>query len=110
MQTQVMEHQIDDNASKGLKLQVQQQNQRKKVQIEANKRYQKLLHLEEQNDFLHQSLSEKTKLVKSKKEIEILLEVRKERNQLFENFLAQKTNSKQASEQCKQLKEKVMNI
>jgi hypothetical protein len=52
----------------------------KKVQVEANKRFNKLLQLEDQNDFLHTSLSEKTKLIKSKKEIELLMEVRKERN------------------------------
>ena len=55
-------------------------------------------------------MAEKTKLIKSKKEIEVLIEVRKERNQLLENFMTQKTNVKIADKQCQKLKEKVMNL
>ena len=66
-------------------------NLKQKVQIEANKRYSKLLALEEQNDFVQQSMAEKTKLVKNKKDLESLIEVRKERNTLLENFMSHKT-------------------
>ena len=88
IQEKLNDHTLDDEASKLMQIQAKTTNLKSKVQVEANKRYSKLLALEEQNDFVQQSMAEKTKLVKNKKDLESLIEVRKERNTLLENFMS----------------------
>jgi hypothetical protein len=44
------------------------ENDKKRVQMETNKRYQRLMQVEEQNDSLQQLMAEKSKLIKKRRD------------------------------------------
>ena len=64
---------IDDETSKIMQMKLQLETQRNKVILETNKRYAKLLQIEEQHDTVQQFMADKTKLLKGKRDMTELM-------------------------------------
>ena len=68
MQEKMNQQSMDDEASKVMQFKVSMEKESKKVAILSNKRYQKLVFIEDKSDQVQQLLQEKSRLVKKRKE------------------------------------------
>lgn len=60
---------MDDEASKLMQFNLSIEKEKKKVGVLTNKRYQKLIYIEDKSDQVHQLLQEKSRLVKKRREM-----------------------------------------
>ena len=74
IQDKITQQNIDDDSSQMMQQSLILENERKRVQIESNKRYQRLMQVEEQNDSLQQLMSEKSKLIKKRRDANDLIQ------------------------------------
>jgi siroheme synthase (precorrin-2 oxidase/ferrochelatase) len=79
--------------------------------VEANRRFAKLIQLEEAQDHVQQSMAEKSKLNKAMKDIESKIETKNEKDRFLENFLNNSsTNLASDGNNLQSLKDKVKNL
>ena len=74
IQDKITQQNIDDDSSQMMQQSLILENERKRVQIESNKRYQRLMQVEEQNDSLQQLMAEKSKLIKKRRDANDLIQ------------------------------------
>ena len=84
IQDKITQQNIDDDSSQMMQQSLILENERKRVQIESNKRYQRLMQVEEQNDSLQQLMSEKSKLIKKRRDANDLIQSMQDKIQSLE--------------------------